>query len=299
MKKLLAYIIETRAGILSTTVLPVILGTVMASYGGYAVNKEVFWILLFGFIFTHLGTNIINDYYDAMDGTDNVNKDFIGPFSGGSRLLQSGRLTMNEVLIEGVIFFAAALACFIFASLRSNIYVLAAGIAGMAAGFFYSAPPFKVSRTGFGEFLVFLVFGPLIAAAAYTAQSNVLSFAPAVVSLPLGLLTAVFVIAAEFPDYEADKQTGKNNLTVRLGVKNARLLYASVSAAAFACVLAGNLAGILPVKGLYAAGAAVLSLLAFYELWKKYETPSKLGPACGLTLAAHLITGLLLINAFI
>ena len=295
----MAYALETRAGILSTTILPFILGTVMALNHGTSLNAGVFWVLLCGFIFTHLGTNIINDYYDAVDGTDNVNKDFIGPFSGGSRLLQTGRLTMKEVLAEGIVFFTAAFACFIYAAFKSNGYVLLSGLSGMAAGFFYSAPPLKISRTGFGEFLVFLVFGPLIAFSAYLGQAGVLSIAPAVVSLPLGLLTAVFVIAAEFPDYTADKETGKNNLTVRFGLKNARVLYAAVSSAAYLCVLAAYFFGILPVKGLLALCPGVLSAWACFELWQNYKIASKLGLACILTLIAHLGVGLLLIHAYL
>jgi 1,4-dihydroxy-2-naphthoate polyprenyltransferase len=121
---------------------------------------------------------------------------------------------------------------------------------------------------------------------------------PVIISIPLGLLTAAFVIIAEFPDYQADKETGKNNLTVRLGIKNARFLYAAVCAAAYLSIPAGILTGIMPVKGLLAGFAALISLAACIELWKKYETPSKLGLACGLTLAAHLICGILLTASY-
>jgi|ERR1035437_575424 1,4-dihydroxy-2-naphthoate octaprenyltransferase len=299
MKKILAYVLETRAGILSTTIIPVILGSVLASYRGSTLKPGIFWAVLLGFIFIHLGTNVINDYFDALDGTDNINKEFIGPFTGGSRLLQSSVLTLIEVRAEGIVFFVLAAACLAYASLKSNGFVLLSGMLGMASGIFYSAPPFKIARTGFGEALVFLNFGPLIAFASYTAQTNAPSLEPMIISLPLGLLTAAFVVMAEFPDYNADRETGKNNLVVRLGRKRSRILYAAITAAAFSSIPVGIFWGIMPAKGLLAGCAGLLSAAACLELWKKYETPSKLGPACALTLAAHFIAGALLIGAYV
>ncbi len=299
MKKIFSYMLETRAGILSTTILPVILGTALASYCGHHINILIFWLLLAGFAFTHLGTNIVNDYFDARDGTDNINTGFIGPFTGGSRMLQSRALSMKEVLSEGIIFFVLAAACFISASAGSNPVVLITGVLGIASGIFYSAPPLKISRTGFGEALVFFVFGPLITFTAYYAQTMEpglkLNLEPVIISIPLGLLTAAFVIIAELPDRKADMETGKNNLAVKLGPGKTVFLYAAVSAAAYLCIPAGIALGIMPATGLTALSGAVVSAAAMFELWKKYKTPEKLGLACALTLVAHLITGLLLI----
>ena len=302
MKKIWSYIVETRAGILSTTVLPVILGTTLASYCGHQINIILLWSLLGGFVFTHLGTNIVNDYFDAGDGTDGINTGFIGPFTGGSRMLQSGALSMKEVLSEGIVFFVLAAACFISASLKSNPVVLVAGVLGIASGIFYSAPPLKISRTGFGETLVFFVFGPLITFTAYYAQTMEpglkLNLEPVIISIPLGLLTAAFVIIAELPDRLADMETGKNNLAVKFGPEKTVFLYAAVSAAAYLCIPAGIAMGIMPAGGLLAISGAVVSAAAFFELRRKYKTPGKLGLACALTLVAHLITGLLLIVSF-
>ena len=79
---------------------------------------------------------IINDYFDDEDGTDKVNKEFIAPFSGGSRLLQTGVLTRREILAEGIVFFAFAALCLIFVSLKTSFMILAAGMTGMAFGIF-------------------------------------------------------------------------------------------------------------------------------------------------------------------
>jgi 1,4-dihydroxy-2-naphthoate octaprenyltransferase len=299
MKKLWAYILETRAGILSTTIIPVMLGSVIARRGGAVFKADIFFLTLAGFCLIHLGTNIINDYFDALDGTDNVNAGFIPPFSGGSRMLQKGRLSPREILAEGILLFLAAAAMLAAVSLKAGPSILWFLAGGLAAGIFYSAPPFKISRTGFGEILVAAVFGPLITLAAFMVQAGACSAVPVIISIPAGLLTAAFVIMAEFPDFEADRDTGKDNLVVRLGKKNGVILYAVVSIAAYAVIAAAALSGFVPKACGFAIFGSLFSVYAAVELYRKYETPGKLGLACALTLVSHMIAGAALIIAFI
>jgi 1,4-dihydroxy-2-naphthoate octaprenyltransferase len=299
MKKLWAYILETRAGILSTTIIPVMLGSVIARHGGALFKADTFFLTLAGFCLIHLGTNIINDYFDAKDGTDNVNAGFISPFSGGSRMLQKGRLSLREILAEGILLFLAAAIMFAAVALKSKAAILWFLAGGLAAGIFYSAPPFKISHTGFGEILVAAVFGPMITLAAFMVQAGEFSAVSVIISIPAGLLTVAFVIMAEFPDFEADRDTGKDNLVVRLGKKNGVILYGFVSILAYGIIAAAIFAGYVPKSAIYASVGLAFSVYAAVELYRKYKTPEKLGLACALTLVSHLIAGAALIIAFI
>ena len=298
MKKFWYFILETRAGILSTTVLPVALGSSLAYHLQKTFDPFIFWLVLGGYCLIHLGSNIINDYFDAIDGTDNINTGFVAPFSGGGRLLQDGKLSRGEILGEAVLMFAAASVLFAFVSLKAGIIVIWPAALGMASGIFYSAPPLRISRSGFGELLVIVVFGPLIALGAFCSRDGSFSILPAVISLPLGFLTAAFVIIAEFPDREADKKTGKKNLVVRLGEKKGVLLFGAVSLLAYAVEAACLSVGYIPPQGAWAAAGMPFSIVAFIELFRKYRTPGKLGFACAMALIAHLISGAALVAVF-
>jgi len=46
----------------------------------------------------------LNDYFDHKSGTDDINKEFVRPFSGGSRMIQLGLLTPAETLAGGLFF---------------------------------------------------------------------------------------------------------------------------------------------------------------------------------------------------
>jgi len=299
MNKLIAYIIETRAGILPTTILPALAGAGIAFHSTKTFSWQALLPVLFGFIFIHLGTNVLNDFFDAGDdGTDSINKEYISPFTGGSRLIQKGLLTPKEVLAEAIVLFAVAAALLIYAAFTYNIAILFLAVFGMTSGIFYSSPPLKISTTGFGEFLVSLNCGPVIALSAYCAQANEICWLPAIITFPLGLLTANFVWAAEFPDFNADKAAGKANLVVRMGREKARIGYIMIAALAYLIITEGIVMKIIPVFGITVLAALPVSIAAFIELWKKYDAPEKLRLACGLTLAAHLITGILLTTAF-
>ncbi len=58
-----------------------------------------FLLVLTGGIFVHLGANVVNDYYDYTSGNDTLNKEFVRPFTGGSRTIPTGLLTPREVFL--------------------------------------------------------------------------------------------------------------------------------------------------------------------------------------------------------
>lgn len=269
------------------TILPAFIGAGITRAAGIAIDWPVFWTVLAGFAFIHLGTNVVNDYFDGEDGTDGANKTYLSPFSGGSRMLQEKRLTKNEVVGEGIILFAASAACFTFAAINSNPCILIPAAIGVASGIFYSAPPLKISRTGFGEALVMLNCGPVIASGAYMAQAGSFAWLPVIAGLPAGIMTAMFVVAAEFPDYEADKKTGRRNLVIRLGREKAGVFYIISWAAAYAVIAACAASGYVKKEMLWSFAALPVTAAAVVELWKNSTAPKKMGPACALAYASH------------
>jgi 1,4-dihydroxy-2-naphthoate octaprenyltransferase len=101
--------------------------------------------------------------------------------------------------------------------------VLLFGAVGAFSAFFYTAPPLRLAaRRGLGELLVALNFGPLAVAGTVYALTGRVSWNDFLVGIPVGLLTAAILWINQFPDIEADRETGKYNLVVMLGRERAR-----------------------------------------------------------------------------
>lgn len=293
MNKIKALMLETRAPFLTVTILPVIIGTGLAFRAGLGFNVVYFLLSLFGWIFMHLGTNVLNDYYDDINGTDRVNEDGVFPFTGGSRMIQNGLLKPKEVFWEAIIFFVLSALCLAPVMIKAGIPAVVLFVFAFISGYFYVAPPFKWAHRGLGEILIFMGFGPVITMGSYLAQGGTIADLHVfVVSIVSGLMAAAIVDINEFPDYEADKQTGKNNIVVRLGRKTARFTYILMTAVAYGALVASVKQGYISVWALAGLLGIPVTIKALSELMKNYENPKLLAKACGMTIISHLLLAL-------
>ena len=104
-KKAFAWFLAVRVPFLTASITPVLLGGAIA----WSTRHEFSWGLLFLTILAgalmHLGVNVINDYFDHASSNDDINVEFIRPFSGGSRVIQMGLLTPLEMLVGAAVLF--------------------------------------------------------------------------------------------------------------------------------------------------------------------------------------------------
>ena len=290
---------ELRAPFLTAALVPVLLGSSIA----YSVMGGMLWgyflVTLLAGLLLQGGVNSINDYFDHKSGNDAANREFVRPFSGGSRLIQLGLLSPTEVLGVALFCFLASSALGVYLALSGRPLVLALGAFGVLSGFFYTGRPFYWAKRGLGEFLVGLNFGPLMALGAYYVQTNSLSWLPVLAALPVGLLIAAVLFINEFPDYAADKMVGKRTWVVRLGQRRAVLPYALTMALVNLMVIAWVGLGWLPWPALLALLAAPLSYKAVRLAFIHYSRSFDLAPANALTIIGHLTVGLGLTLAYV
>jgi 1,4-dihydroxy-2-naphthoate octaprenyltransferase len=252
-----------------------------------------FALALLGGVCAHLGTNVANDYYDHKSGNDEVNKEFVRPFSGGSRTIQQGFLKPKEVLGGALLFFAIAVSIGVYLSLMNGPIVLVLAMIGLVSGFFYTAPPFNWASKGAGEALVGVNFGVLMTLGAYYIQTQTLSLEPVIAAIPVSLLIAAVLYINEFPDYAADKAVSKRTLVVRLGRDKAVYGYAIIVFSAYASILLSVLLGIAPAYTLLALVPLPLVVEAVRHALRFNSEPLKLIPANAVTITLHLVTSLL------
>jgi len=293
-RKLKSWIIELRSSFLTATVVPILLGTSIAWARNSVFNIQYFLLTLIGGMFLHLGTNVANDYFDHESGNDEVNKEFVRPFSGGSRTIQLGLLTPPEVLSGALLFFALGTSIGLFLTWTRGPFVLVLGLVGLFSGFFYTAPPFNLASKGIGEIFVGVNFGALMTLGAYYVQTQTLTLEPLVASIPVSLLIAAVLYINEFPDYVADKAVGKNTLVVRLGRSRAVYGYALITLGAFASIFISVLSGVMPINTLIGLVPLPLAVEATLHARKFYSNSIALVPTNALTIVSHLFTSLLL-----
>jgi 1,4-dihydroxy-2-naphthoate octaprenyltransferase len=294
--RIFAWMVITRAPFLTATIVPVLAGAAWTLASGRLETFPwgLFWLALLGGIALHISANTFNDYFDWRSGSDQANNDYFMPYSGGSRSIELGLI--SERLLLGVAWAAlvVAIAAGLPILLIRGPLLIAFGAVGAFSVYFYTAPPLRLAaRRGLGELLVGLNFGPLLTAGTVFALTGELTWMDFFIGLPIGLLTTAILWINQFPDLEADLETGKINLVVLMGKSRARWGYLALVAASFALVVLGVVFRLLPPSALIMLAAAPLAAYAVNSLFK-YYTDRSLIKANSSTILVHLVAGLLL-----
>lgn len=292
------YIAATRPPFLLATGMPILLGLGYSVYDGHAVNWLLALLTLLAGILLHAAINVLNDYYDALNGTDDINQDRVFPFTGGSRFIQNEVLTRKQTLVYGIALVLAVMCIGIYLISQTGITLFWLGLFGILLGWGYSAAPLNLNSRGLGELSVLTGFG-LLPLGTYLVQTGALSLPLVLVSLPVGLLTANLLYINQFPDRKADIHAHKLHWVARLSPHVARWGYLLIALAAWLVLLSLIAAGLLPLLAIIAVLPAWLSIKAARILLQHAETPQKLAPAIQMTILAMLAHGALLTLALV
>jgi 1,4-dihydroxy-2-naphthoate octaprenyltransferase len=289
----------TRLPFLTATIVPVVLGILIAAtHGAFEPLTAVLTIV--GAAFVHLGLNVSNDVFDTAQGADDAN---VTPtkYSGGSRVIQYGLVSFRRMATMALAFYAAAAAIgLVLLALRGSVALLVIGVVGFVVSLGYTAPPLKLVYRGLGEIAVAIGFGPLMLLGGYVVQTRgALSWEPFVASLPLALLVALILYVNEIPDRRGDSHAGKRTLPVRFSKGAVIAGYRITAATAYILVIAGVIAGLLPIPALLALVTVPLALQVDRGLPVNYDNPYGLMAVMAVNIQVHLFVGLLLIAAYL
>jgi 1,4-dihydroxy-2-naphthoate octaprenyltransferase len=297
--KMKVWLAEVRAPFFTATIVPILLGAVIAWARSGGFHLGYFLLTMLGGLLLHTGTNVANDYFDHRSGTDDLNQQFVRPFTGGSRMIQEGLLTPREVLGGALASFALACVVGLYLAYVRGPLIIVLGLIGIFSGFFYTAPPFNLVSKGIGEFFIGLNFGVLMTLGSYFVQTGQLAWEPVVASIPVGFLIAGVLYINEFQDAPADGAVGKDHLVVRLGRKKAALGYLILLTATYAVIVLAAALRITSPFTLIALATLPVSIRAIRVARAHYDEYLKLVPANAATVFVHLLTGLLLAAAYL
>jgi 1,4-dihydroxy-2-naphthoate octaprenyltransferase len=287
------YLAATRPAFLSVTLAGALIGLGSASADGLMMDGYKALLTVFFALVAHAGANVVNDYYDALSGADSANHERLFPFTGGSRFIQNGLLSLRETRIFGYALLAAVVPAGLWLTAHSAGGLLWIGLAGLLIAWAYSAPPLQLMARGVGEGAIAGGW-LLVVLGTDFVQRGEFAARPLIAGLPFALLVAAILYLNQFPDAAGDARAGKRTLVVRLGTQKARWGYLVLITVAYLWLAVAVTAGALPpwsALGLLPAG---LSFVACRRLLADASKPARLAPAIKATIAAANMHGLLI-----
>jgi 1,4-dihydroxy-2-naphthoate octaprenyltransferase len=206
----------------------------------------------------------LNEYFDASGDRMNTNRT---PLSGGSGVLGADGLKPQVALYAAIASMAlvASLSTALLTLGEASIFVWAILILGLLGAITYSAPPLRLVASGYGELIVSFLVAALVPAFAFVLQTEELHALLAASSMPLMALHLAMLVVLEFPDYAADRSSGKLTLTVRLGWRMAMRIHDFALAIAVLSVLIALWIG-MPTR--IAISMAIALPLAAAQIWQ-------------------------------
>lgn len=292
------FFLATRLPFLTATLVPVLLGLAVAGREGYW-NPWLAVLTVVGACAVHIGLNVANDFFDTLSGADDAN---VNPtqFSGGSRVIQHGLMTVRQVGLLSISSYVIGGAIGLYlVVIRGSVELLAIGVAGMLLSVFYTAPPLRLVHRGLGEVTTALGFGPIMVLGAYVVQAEHLAWEPFLASIPVAILIALVLYVNEIPDRGADAVVGKRTLPVRFGREVITNGFLIAALAAFATVVALAVPGVIPRPTLIALLGLPLVFQIYRGIRSEYSSPYTLMGVMGKNVQLHLVVGVLLFAGYV
>lgn len=232
MSSIKDYFLSTRPAFLNITLLGCLLGL---SIPGSASSST--WLMnLLGIavaILAHAGANLLNDYFDHLNGTDECNQDRISPFTGGSRYIQKQILTPIQIYSLAVCLLALSIALGLYICYKNSWGLLPIGIFGILMAWAYSAKPFQLMSKGiYGEIAIAIAWSTLVIGFA-SLQIGQLVYKAIPSGLAFGLMVSNILLVNQVPDIRADTLAGKMTLAAKCGIQHVWVWYVGIFTAAY------------------------------------------------------------------
>ncbi len=225
-------ILAMRPWSFTMSVFSVSLAAVVAADDG-PFSWPLYLITLIGMVALHAAGNLTNDYFDVKSGLDTA---ATATYIYRPHPLAEGAISPGLVMLQIVVLYALAAGIGLYLASVSGWPVLVIGLLGVLGGFGYTAPPLKYKHHALGEACVFLMWGPLAVEGAYYVQRGRFSLEALLVSLPLGVLVALVLLANNLRDLETDSRSGVRTLAGTLGFPAGRRLFVGLVALAYLAV---------------------------------------------------------------
>ena len=257
-----------------------------------AVDPVYALLTYFGIMCLHISVDLLNDYSDFKRGIDTNTKRT--RYSGGTGVIPENLISPRLIYCVGVVFLIlGGLTGLYFVTIKGIVILILLSFAIISI-YFYST---NIVNAGLGELFV-AIKGCMIVMGSYYIQSDTIDLTSIFVGIIIGLLSAVVLLVTSFPDYEADKKSGRRTLVILSGKQNSVKIVAGLIIATCGMIIGGAIFNVIPVFSTIGLLSIPFAVKAIYKL-KRFNEPSQLVSSMANSIIYSRICGLLLAISFI
>lgn len=196
---------------LTAAFVPVLCATALARQAAPGLELWIPCFALLSALFIQIATNLFNDAFDFLHGTDQ--HDRLGP----TRAAQSGLLSARAILAGALICSLLALALGIPLVIKGGLPIVIIGLVSLFFAYGYTSGPYPLSYLGLGDLFVLIFFGWVAVGGVFYLLLETIRIDTFVLGTQIGLLATVLIAINNLRDLEQDRRANKFTLAVRLG----------------------------------------------------------------------------------
>jgi len=246
------WMMAARPRTLPASAAPVLVGTAAAIGDGRFRLLPALAALL-GSALIQIGTNLANDVFDGLRGTDGPGR--LGPV----RVTAAGLLAPRQVMAGMMLIFALAVAVGVYLVWVGGWPIVWIGTLGILSGILYTGGPWPLGYHGLGDLFVFIFFGPVAVGGTCYVQAGTVNPRVLAAGAAVGALATAILVVNNLRDRVTDARVGKRTLAVRLGEGLTRRYYLMLLAVAYciAILLSRSWIGLLPLLSMPIAAGLI------------------------------------------
>jgi 1,4-dihydroxy-2-naphthoate octaprenyltransferase len=284
--RLRVWAMAARPKTLPAAAAPVFIGAGLAAHDGVFTALPALAALL-GALLIQIGTNLANDYFDFLRGSDTAER--VGPV----RVTQAGLLSPEDVWRGTVAVLGAAFMVGVYLVSVGGWPIVIVGLASLVCAVAYTGGPFPLGYHGLGDLFVFVFFGLVAVGGTYWVQALALPSDALVAGAGVGALSTAILVANNLRDIKTDAVAGKRTLAVRLGRMGSQIEYALLLAVGLAIPVAGVVWLAWPGASLVTLAVALVAVGPLRRVLG-FSDPVELLPALGGTARIVALYGVML-----
>jgi 1,4-dihydroxy-2-naphthoate octaprenyltransferase len=289
MSSIKDYYLSTRPAFLIITLLGCFLGLSIPG-GKSSTTWQINLLGIIVAILAHAGANLLNDYFDHLNGSDQINQDRISPFTGGSRYIQNQILTPLQIYAFAACLLALSIVLGLYICYLNSWTLFPIGIFGISMAWAYSAKPFQLMSKGiFGEIAIAIAWSTLVIGFA-SLQIAQLAYKAIPSGLAFGLMVSNILLVNQVPDIRADTLAGKMTLAAKCGVQHVWVWYVGIFTAAYALQIWSVVTNDIPSMSMVTIAVLPAFMYCAYLLQSQYADREKL--------KSTLLTNLIAVHAY-
>lgn len=214
----------------TASLVPVLIAPALALYSNTPVTWLIFPLFLLAALALHAGTNVLNDYYDFVNGVD---REGVADAAG---VLVNGLASPRFMGVSGHLYFALGGVLSVVIAVLQGWEILAIAAVGGGLAYLYTGKRISLKYYAAGDVLVFLLLGPAMSGAAFYSISGELNWNAVYSGIIPGLLVTIILEANNIRDMESDREASVRTLAGMLGVSGATVLYVILICSLYAVV---------------------------------------------------------------